>query len=107
MLVVVQYAKRFNEEKLKRWLYDTNSGLIARKRFKVRLAQADDSLRLTGYKTGGVTPIALATADLPVVLSASVAQLQPQLFWLGAADVDLKARVRTLLATAHDPRCCV
>jgi hypothetical protein len=92
LLVVVQYATRFNEEKLKQWLYDRNCGAIARKRFKVRLAQADDSLRLTGYRTGGVTPIGVATADLPVVLSASIVALQPPLFWLGAGDVDLKAR---------------
>ena len=90
----MQYAKRFSADKLKSWLYERNGGRIARKRFSVRLAEPADSERLTGYKTGGVSPVGVAT-PLPIILSHSIARLQPGLFWVGAGDVDLKLGVRT------------
>ena len=90
MLVVVQYKTRFDADKLKQWLVDQNRGALARKRVNIRLAQPEDSERLTGFKTGGVTPVCVATPALPIVLSHTIAQLRPPLFWLGASDVDLK-----------------
>ena len=92
LLVVVQYARRFDVEKLRAWLYDANAGLLAKKRINPRLASAAESERLTGFRTGGVTPVAVATPELPIVLSHEIARLNPPLFWLGAADVDLKVR---------------
>ena len=88
----MQYARRFDVEKLKRWLYDANGGELSRKRINLRLASAEDSEKLTGYRTGGVTPFALATPELPIVLSHRIAALRPPLFWVGAGDVDLKVR---------------
>ena len=93
-LVVVQYARRFNVDKTKAYFVEANGGELAKTRIKPRLASADDSERLTGYKHGGVTPVAVATPELPILLSHRVAQLQPAIFFLGAQAVDLKVCLR-------------
>jgi prolyl-tRNA editing enzyme YbaK/EbsC (Cys-tRNA(Pro) deacylase) len=92
LLVVVQYNTRFDAEKLKSFIVERSQQ--ARKRVNLRLARPEDSERLTGYRTGGVTPIAVATPELPIVLSERIARLQPDVFWLGAGDVDLKLGMR-------------
>lgn len=89
-MVVVQYARRFNVDKTKCWFVDANSGELPKSRIKPRLASAEDSERLTGYRHGGVTPVAVATPELPILISHHIAQLSPPIFFLGAQDVDLK-----------------
>lgn len=42
------------------------------------------------YKHNAVSPIGLQDASLPLVLSHKIAQLQPDIFWLGGGEVDLK-----------------
>ena len=93
-LVVVQYAHRLNVDKCKAWFVEANAGELAKSRIKPRLASTADSERLTGYKHGGVTPIAVATPELPILLSHRIVQLQPAIFYLGAQDVDLKVCLR-------------
>jgi len=93
-LVVVQYAQRFNVDKTKGWFVEANAGELPKSRIKPRLASAADSERLTGYQSGGVTPIALATPALPVLISHRIVQLSPPLFFLGADDRDLKVCLR-------------
>ena len=93
-LVVVQYAARWNPDKIKAWFVEANAGELAKTRIKPRLASAEDSERLTGYKHGGVTPVAVVTPELPILLSHRVAQLQPAIFYLGAQDLDLKVCLR-------------
>jgi prolyl-tRNA editing enzyme YbaK/EbsC (Cys-tRNA(Pro) deacylase) len=90
----VQYAQRFNVDKTKAWFVDANAGELPKSRIKPRLASAADSERLTGYHHGGVTPIAVATPELPILLSHRVVQLSPPILFLGAQDVDLKVCVR-------------
>ena len=93
-LVVVQYAARFNADKTKAWFVEANGGELPKSRIKPRLASAADSERLTGYRHGGVTPVAAATPELPILLSHRVVQLRPAIFFLGAQDVDLKVCLR-------------
>ena len=69
-------------------LHNRNEGMSL-KSFNVRLALADDSLRLTGYEHGAVTPFAMLT-QLPVILSHHVAALQPPVLYLGGGTVDVK-----------------
>ncbi len=49
--------------------------------------QVNDAL--TGYSHNAVSPIAMKER-LPIVLSHKIAQLQPEEFFLGAGEVDLK-----------------
>ena len=93
-LVVVQYAHRFDIDRTKAWFVEANAGELAKSRIKPRLASSEDSERLTGYVHGGVTPVAMATPELPILLSHRIVLLRPAIFYLGAQDVDLKVCLR-------------
>jgi len=47
------------------------------------------SNELTGFEHNAVSPVGIRTR-LPIILSHRIAQLRPDLFWLGAGEVDLK-----------------
>jgi prolyl-tRNA editing enzyme YbaK/EbsC (Cys-tRNA(Pro) deacylase) len=56
----------------------------------MRLAPEEKSFELTGYKSGGVTPIGLSNPKLPIILSKSITQLNPPLLYLGSGHRDWK-----------------
>ncbi|XP_010258976.1 PREDICTED: uncharacterized protein LOC104598550 [Nelumbo nucifera] len=93
-LVVVQYTARFNAETVKNFLYSLNNGKIPKKKFNLRLAPEDQSVKLTGYEHNGVTCIGMKT-DIPVILDEAIVKLNPDFFWLGGGEVDLKLGIRT------------
>jgi hypothetical protein len=41
-----------------------------------------------------VSPVGLKDTTLPIVLSHKIAELQPDFFWLGGGEVDLKLGFR-------------
>mgnify|MGYP000866744963 CR=1 FL=1 len=57
---------------------------------KLRVADASDVLRVTGYPAGGVAPLALPS-HLPVIVDAKVVALP--VAWGGAGREDLLLRV--------------
>lgn len=59
--------------------------------FNLRLVAGDVSDALSGYSHNAVTPVGMATR-LPIILSHKIAALQPDFFWLGGGEVDLKVR---------------
>ncbi|PON40628.1 LOW QUALITY PROTEIN: YbaK/aminoacyl-tRNA synthetase-associated domain containing protein, partial [Parasponia andersonii] len=93
-VVVVQYSARFNAESVKNFLYSLNDGKIAKKKFNLRLAPEETSVKLTGYEHNAVTCIGMKT-DIPVILDEAITKLNPDFFWLGGGDVDLKLGIRT------------
>ncbi|KAH6828194.1 YbaK/aminoacyl-tRNA synthetase-associated domain-containing protein [Perilla frutescens var. hirtella] len=93
-VVVVQYTARFNAETVKNFLYTLNNGMISKKKFNMRLAPEETSAKLTGYGHNGVTCIGMKT-DIPVILDEAIAKLNPDFFWLGGGEVDLKLGIRT------------
>ncbi|KAM6557850.1 hypothetical protein CsatB_004869 [Cannabis sativa] len=93
-VVVVQYTARFNAETVKNFLYSLNDGKIAKKKFNLRLAPEETSAKLTGYEHNAVTCIGLKT-DIPVILDEAITKLNPNFFWLGGGEVDLKLGIRT------------
>ncbi|KAK4338273.1 hypothetical protein RND71_042760 [Anisodus tanguticus] len=114
-VVVVQYAARFNAEAVKNFLYTLNDGKIAKKKFNkvdvlvqvlgyevdhlptvylVRLAPEETSAKLTGYEHNGVTCVGMRT-DIPVILDEAITKLNPDFFWLGGGEIDLKLGIRT------------
>ena len=93
-LLVVQYATLLSFDKTKLYFVDANAGALPKSRIKPRLASAADSERLTGYRHGGVTPVAVATPELPILLSHRIVQLVPPILFLGAQEVDLKVCLR-------------
>ncbi|KAJ8526791.1 hypothetical protein K7X08_029268 [Anisodus acutangulus] len=93
-VVVVQYAARFNAEAVKNFLYTLNDGKIAKKKFNMRLAPEETSAKLTGYEHNGVTCIGMRT-DIPVILDEAITKLNPDFFWFGGGEIDLKLGIRT------------
>ncbi|XP_057513922.1 uncharacterized protein LOC130795731 [Actinidia eriantha] len=93
-VVVVQYIARFNAETVKNFLYSLNNGTIPKKKFNMRLAPEEMSQKLTGYEHNGVTCIGMKT-DIPVILDEAIVKLDPDFFWLGGGEVDLKLGIRT------------
>ncbi|KAK8538101.1 hypothetical protein V6N12_044239 [Hibiscus sabdariffa] len=93
-VVVVQYTARFNAETVKNFLYTVNNGKISKKKFNLRLAPEETSIKLTGYEHNAVTCIGMQT-DIPVILDEAIVKLNPGFFWLGGGEVDLKLGIRT------------
>ncbi|CAN6476633.1 unnamed protein product [Victoria cruziana] len=93
-IVVIQYTARFNAESAKNFLYSLNNGKIPKKKINMRLAPEDESATLTGYEHNAVTPIGMKT-DIPVILDEAITKLNPDFFWLGGGEVDLKLGIRT------------
>lgn len=63
----------------------------AAKAINYRLAA--DCVGVTGYEPNAVTPLGMKT-HMPVVVAEQVAELVPQVFWLGGGEVSLKWRVQ-------------
>ncbi|XP_009606748.1 uncharacterized protein LOC107803140 isoform X1 [Nicotiana tabacum] len=93
-VVVVQYAARFNAEAVKNFLYNLNDGKIAKKKFNLRLATEETSVKLTGYEHNAVTCIGMRT-NIPVILDEAITKLNPDFFWFGGGEIDLKMGIRT------------
>ncbi|CAN4077234.1 unnamed protein product [Withania somnifera] len=93
-VVVVQYTARFNAETVKNFLYTLNDGKIAKKKFNMRLAPEETSIKLTGFEHNGVTCVGMKT-DIPVILDKAITKLNPDFFWLGGGEIDLKLGMRT------------
>ena len=92
-LVVVQYTAKLNQQKLEKFLHQLNNvdgRKCGKKNFNMRLAKEEDSERLTGYVKGAVCPFGCAERRMPVILSDKIVALEPQTFWLGAGEIDLK-----------------
>ncbi|KAB2622443.1 hypothetical protein D8674_024625 [Pyrus ussuriensis x Pyrus communis] len=104
----VQYTARFNAEAVKNFLYSLNEGKIAKKKFNcqflkvivvvigyaLRLAPEDTSIELTGFEHNAVTCVGMKT-DIPVILDEAIEKPNPDFFWLGGSEVDLKLGIRT------------
>ncbi|CAN1185937.1 hypothetical protein LINPERHAP2_LOCUS37859 [Linum perenne] len=93
-VVVVQYTARFNAESVRNYLYQLNEGKVAKKKFNMRLAPEETSYQLTGFEHNAVTCIGMKT-DIPVILDEAIVKLDPDFFWLGGGEVDLKLGIRT------------
>ena len=68
----LQYVARLHAEKLKRHLYQAHKvagGSLGTKAFNMRLCPEEVSNRLTGFEHNAVSPIGIATPDMPTVLS--------------------------------------
>ncbi|KAL3144297.1 hypothetical protein ABBQ32_004061 [Trebouxia sp. C0010 RCD-2024] len=87
-LVVVQYAAKLHGEKVKRFLHKAN-GKLGIQYFRPRQAPHEISEKLSGYESGAVTPVGLAT-NLQLILSHEINQLQPDFFWMGGGEQLLK-----------------
>ncbi|XP_042051577.1 uncharacterized protein LOC121796871 [Salvia splendens] len=88
------YTARFNAETVKNLLHTLNDGKISKKKFNMRLAPEETSMKLTGYEHNGVTCVGMKT-DIPVILDEAIVKLNPDFFWLGGGEVDIKLGIKT------------
>ncbi|RUS17422.1 hypothetical protein BC937DRAFT_89994 [Endogone sp. FLAS-F59071] len=84
-----QYVSSINTQKLMNYVRSLKNNEISRKNYNFRLTSAENSLALTGFDYGGVSPIGMKQ-PIPVVLSQAITELQPPVFYLGAGHVDWK-----------------
>lgn len=85
----VQYTARLNADKLKNHIHRLNQGRVGKQYFNMRLCPEDVSDSLSGYEHNAVSPIGIKT-PLPIILSHEITKLQPDFFFLGAGEVDVK-----------------
>ncbi|KAK3826647.1 MAG: YbaK/aminoacyl-tRNA synthetase-associated domain-containing protein [Linnemannia elongata] len=88
--VIVQYEGAVNITKLEKAVREVTGA--SRKATHMRIAPAEKSLELTGFKEGGVCPVGMRT-DLPILVSKELADLSPKIFYLGAGHLDWKIAV--------------
>ena len=55
----------------------------------MRLVPEEINDELTGFAHNAVAPVGCAT-KMPMIVSHKIAQLNPEIFWLGGGEVDLK-----------------
>ncbi|KAJ3175634.1 hypothetical protein HK101_010625 [Irineochytrium annulatum] len=65
----------------------------SKKNYNMRVAPEDKSFELSGYQTGGVTPIGMSNTNVPIILAKAITELSPRVFWLGAGHLDWKVAV--------------
>ncbi|KAG2217288.1 hypothetical protein INT45_005390 [Circinella minor] len=87
--VMTQYTSPVNTERLIKHIRDLCGRSIGKKFYNYRVAQAEKSLELTGYKKGGVCPVG-TTTNIPIVLAESITKLDPPVFIMGAGHIDWK-----------------
>lgn len=88
-VVIVQYTARLQSDNLAKFIHKLNDGKVGRQYFNMRLAPEDVSDELSGFTHNAVTPVGIRT-QLPIIISDKITQLQPEFFWLGGGEVDLK-----------------
>mmetsp|Transcript_5501 Transcript_5501/g.13769 ORF Transcript_5501/g.13769 Transcript_5501/m.13769 type:complete len:121 (+) Transcript_5501:3-365(+) len=84
-----QYVSKLDGDKLRDFVYDKCEGKVSRRKIKFRLVAEETSAAITGYRHNAVTPVATAK-KIPILMSHHIARLNPNFFWLGAGEVDLK-----------------
>jgi prolyl-tRNA editing enzyme YbaK/EbsC (Cys-tRNA(Pro) deacylase) len=84
-----QYTARFHADKLKNYIHKLNQGRVGKQFFNMRLCDEAVSDDLSGFEHNAVSPIGIKT-HMPWVISHEILKLEPDFFWLGAGEVDLK-----------------
>lgn len=64
---------------------------LGKKKFKFRLASAEENAIETGFKHNAVTPIGIKNTKIPIILSSRLLELDH--FWMGGGEYDVKLAV--------------
>jgi len=91
-MVFVQYTAKLHAEKLHsfiRTLAAKSGHTLSKKQVNMRLVPEDVNTELTGFTHNAVAPVGCAV-KIPMIVSHKIASLDPEFFWLGGGEVDLK-----------------
>ena len=109
-LVCVQYVAKLDAQRIYHVVRDLTHG--PKKAFHFRVADAEDSIRLTGFPHGAVSPYGMLT-KIPIILDSRILELNPPSFWLGGGHIDTKLgchidefinHFHPVIAQVSDPR---
>jgi prolyl-tRNA editing enzyme YbaK/EbsC (Cys-tRNA(Pro) deacylase) len=93
-LVIIQYSKgRIHTDKLNKFIHGLAAGRCGKSQVNMRLCREEVSNELSGFEHNAVSPIGLKER-LPMVISDKILKLEPDFFFLGAGEVDLKVGLR-------------
>ncbi|CAN6923146.1 unnamed protein product [Brassica oleracea] len=98
---VVVYSARFNvDDAVKNFIYSLNEGKIPKKRFNLRLAPEETSIKLlypfsVCAEQNVIWKVFIQLEAPFVILDEAITKLRPDFFWLGGGEIDLKLGVRT------------
>lgn len=84
---------RTHTEKMKNFLHKINNGTVPKRCFNLRLAPSEVSDELSGYEHNAVSPFGMRM-KMPIIMSHTIASLDPGIMYLGAGEVDLKVGLR-------------
>ncbi|RIA97687.1 hypothetical protein C1645_732236 [Glomus cerebriforme] len=87
--VITQYVGSINAQKLMNFVRALKNKQISKKNYNFRVAESEKSVRLTGFENNGVSPIGMKL-QIPIILSSTIKNLQPPVFYLGAGHIDWK-----------------
>jgi len=89
--VMVQYASRFNAERLLRVIRGLRpeETRLPRRKFNFQFAPEDVAKKITGFTKGAVTPFGLLS-NIPIVLTDKVMSIHPSYIWMGGGHIHLK-----------------
>lgn len=97
--VLLQYCTKLDTERLAKQLRNMALERYPAEEapsFKLKMAEAEDSYKLTGYEFNAITPFG-TTNELPLILSRNIVRQQSEgtfrYVWLGGGDPDLKLRL--------------
>ena len=96
--LVLQYAAKFNEDKIIDFCQKIGMKNIPRKRYSFQLAPSDVSAALTGFDHNAVSPYGLFSS-ITILVDKACLSVSPAFIWLGggAVNVKLGIAVRDLL----------
>jgi hypothetical protein len=88
-LVIVQYAsKGATKELLNKCVHAYHGGVLSRSKVNMRVVPEDVSVELSGFGKNAVSPVGMKSA-LPMILAKDIAELEPDVFWVGGGEVCL------------------
>ncbi|CAG8481275.1 10278_t:CDS:2 [Paraglomus brasilianum] len=87
--VIVQYVGAVNTQKLMNYVRSLKNKEISKKNYNFR-----KSYELTGFENNGVSPIGMRQ-PIPVILSKSITEIRPSVFYMGGGHVDWKLAMPT------------
>ena len=90
--LIVQYIDRLHSQKLNNFVKSlgANSEVErSKKYFNIRVCDEQLATELTGYQKGGVSPLGML-ADIPIIVTKNIAELDPPVVYLGAGHNDFK-----------------
>jgi prolyl-tRNA editing enzyme YbaK/EbsC (Cys-tRNA(Pro) deacylase) len=97
--VLLQYCTKLEMERLSKQLRALALEAYGQEQapsYKLKMAEQEESYRLTGYGFNAVTPFG-TTYEIPLIVSRNIEKMRSRdvfrAVWLGGGDVDLKVRV--------------